>query len=39
MNAVTSFVFRRRVTKYIAKHVKAARRELKARRSLQATHA
>jgi hypothetical protein len=39
INAVTSFVFRRRVTRYIAKHVKAARRGLRARRGLQASHA
>jgi hypothetical protein len=37
INAVTSFVFRGRVTRYIAKHVKAARRELRARRELQAS--
>ena len=39
INAVTSFVFRRRVTRYIAKHVKAARREVRARRELQASNA
>jgi len=39
INAATSFVFRRRVTKFIAKHVKAARRGLRARRDLQASHA
>ena len=39
MNAITSFVFRRRFTKFVAKHVKAARRELRDRRSLQTSHA
>jgi hypothetical protein len=39
VNAVTSFVFRRRATRYIAKHVKAARRELRARRELQTSNA
>lgn len=39
MNAITSFVFRRRFTKFVAKHVKAARRELRARRRLQTSHA
>jgi hypothetical protein len=39
INALTSFVFRRRLTKYIAKHVKAARRGLRDRRRLQTSHA
>jgi hypothetical protein len=39
INAVTSFVFRGRVTRYLAKHVKVARRNLRARRRLVASRA
>ena len=39
LNAATSFVFRRRTTRYVAKHLKAARRELRRTRGPRTSHA